>query len=50
MPIHDPGVNAGADEHGPYIELSFELPRGCYATVVLREIMKNEQGSRDVGS
>lgn len=42
MPIHDPQIGGGADEHGPYVHLSFELPRGCFATVVLREIMKNE--------
>ena len=40
MPIKDADVSAGADEHGPYIRLAFELPRGCFATAVLREIMK----------
>lgn len=39
--IDQPSVEAGGDEHGPFIQVQFELPRGCYATVVLREIMKN---------
>ena len=38
--LKHPEVSAGADEHGPYIKTSFELPRGAYATMVLREIMK----------
>lgn len=38
---HD--VEGGADEHGPYIHVSFELPRGMYATVALREIMKVQE-------
>lgn len=36
----DPAVDAGADQHGPFIRLRFELPRGSYATSVLNEIMK----------
>lgn len=46
--IRDPDVSCGADEHGPYVRLAFEMPRGCYATVVLREIMKPEP--KDAGS
>ena len=33
-------ARGGVDEHGPYVRLAFELPRGSFATVVLREIMK----------
>ena len=33
-------VDGGMDEHGPYIRVAFDLPRGIYATVALREIMK----------
>lgn len=33
-------VDAGGDEFGPYVELSFNLPPGCYATMILREICK----------
>lgn len=43
VPITDPQVEAGGDEHGPYIRCAFELPPGAFATVVLREIMKPEQ-------
>lgn len=34
-------VEAGADEHGPFVELSVTLPSGCYATMFLREICKD---------
>ncbi len=35
-------IESGLDEHGPYIRVAFDLPRGVYATVVLREIMKTD--------
>ncbi|MEM9345105.1 MAG: tRNA pseudouridine(13) synthase TruD [Planctomycetota bacterium] len=38
--LKDPDLSGGVDEHGPYIKASFELPRGAYATMVLREVMK----------
>jgi len=38
--LADPTISAGADEHGGYIELTFAAPSGCYATTVLREVMK----------
>ncbi|XAM01223.1 tRNA pseudouridine(13) synthase TruD [Phycisphaeraceae bacterium D3-23] len=38
--LKSPEVSAGVDEHGPYIKTSFELPRGAYATMVMRELMK----------
>jgi tRNA pseudouridine13 synthase len=38
-----PEVDAGVDEHGHYVRVAFDLPAGMYATVVLREIMKDEQ-------
>lgn len=38
----DPDISGGVDEHGPYVRLSFELPRGSFATVILREIMKSD--------
>jgi tRNA pseudouridine13 synthase len=31
---------AGKDNRGEFLELAFDAPSGCYATVVLREIMK----------
>ena len=38
--LKDPQAEAGADEHGPYIEVRFTAAPGCFATVALREIMK----------
>jgi len=35
-----PELEAGLDEHGQYIRVAFDLPRGAFATVVLEEIMK----------
>ena len=35
-------LSAGADEHGEYLWLAFVAPPGSYATVALREIMKDE--------
>ncbi len=35
-------LDSGFDEHGPYIRAAFDLPRGSYATVVLREIIGDD--------
>lgn len=40
VPLIDPEVEGGVDEHGAYVRCAFELPRGSFATVVLREVMK----------
>ncbi|GJQ30272.1 MAG: tRNA pseudouridine synthase D [Phycisphaerae bacterium] len=40
VPLIAPEVEGGVDEHGPYIRCAFELPRGAFATTVLREILK----------
>jgi tRNA pseudouridine13 synthase len=40
VPVIDPEVEGGVDEHGAYIRCAFELPRGSFATVVMRELMK----------
>lgn len=37
-------LDSGSDEHGVYIEVSFIAPPGCYATVLLGEIMKGDVG------
>lgn len=34
-------VELGADRSGPYLELRFSLPRGCYATSLLRELFSD---------
>lgn len=33
-------LDNGNDEHGPFVELRFTLPSGCYATMILRETCK----------
>jgi len=40
VPMRDPVIWSGIDRDGTYIHVAFELPRGSYATIVLREIMK----------
>jgi tRNA pseudouridine13 synthase len=40
VPIGNLEVEGGVDGHGGYIRLAFDLRRGAYATVLLREIMK----------
>jgi tRNA pseudouridine13 synthase len=45
IPLIDPEAEGGVDEHGAYVRVAFELPRGSFATVVLREIMKPQNGS-----
>lgn len=40
VPVIDPEVEGGVDEHGPYIRCAFELPAGAFATVVMDELMK----------
>jgi tRNA pseudouridine13 synthase len=39
----DTQLAAGVDEHGPHITVAFTLPAGSYATVLLRELMKNDK-------
>ena len=38
--LRDPEVADGSDDHGPFVKLAFEMPRGAFATIVLREVMK----------
>ena len=45
MRVGDPHVEAGVDEHGAYIRVVFDLPRGGYATSVLAELMGGEPRS-----
>ena len=45
VPVRDVTYGAGADEHGPFLRVSFELGRGVYATSVMAEVMKNSRGA-----
>ncbi|MEJ5260420.1 MAG: tRNA pseudouridine(13) synthase TruD [Anaerohalosphaeraceae bacterium] len=35
-------IETGQDDKGEYLQLSFELDSGCYATILLRELMKKD--------
>jgi tRNA pseudouridine13 synthase len=39
----DVELAAGVDEHGPHITVAFTLPAGCFATVLMRELMKVDE-------
>jgi tRNA pseudouridine13 synthase len=41
FPLEDCGALQGEDAAGDYLEISFKLPPGAYATAVLREIFKS---------
>lgn len=46
--LGSPDIEGGLDEHGPYVRCVFDLPRGAFATEVMREIMKTPvEGERD---
>jgi len=40
FPVSQAAVALGADHAGPYLEMRFVLPRGCYATALLRELFR----------
>jgi tRNA pseudouridine13 synthase len=40
VPLENPAATTGSDANGRYLELSFTLPPGSYATCVTREICK----------
>ena len=35
-------ASCGVDEYGSFVRLQFIMPKGAFATVVLRELMKND--------
>ncbi|HXE52611.1 MAG TPA: tRNA pseudouridine(13) synthase TruD [Tepidisphaeraceae bacterium] len=39
----DIDLAAGVDEHGPHMTVAFTLPAGSFATVLLRELTKNDR-------
>ncbi len=49
VPLTDPDVEGGVDEHGPYVKCAFELPRGAFATTVMEEVCKTrlDEGEHD---
>lgn len=40
VPLSNPDIESGVDEHGAFIKCVFELPRGSFATTVMAELMK----------
>jgi tRNA pseudouridine13 synthase len=44
VPLTNTDCEGGLDEHGPYVRVVFDLPRGAFATAVLPEIMKGGGG------
>ena len=42
VPLRNAAIEGGVDEHGNFIRVSFDLPRGAYATIAMREIMKSD--------
>lgn len=42
MAVTETALRFAVDEHGPFLELAFVLPKGAYATEVMREVMKVE--------
>jgi tRNA pseudouridine13 synthase len=50
LPLTEVDVEGGCDEHGTYVQLRFSLPRGAFATTVLREVMKGDGREHPWGS
>ncbi|MCA9291451.1 MAG: tRNA pseudouridine(13) synthase TruD [Phycisphaerales bacterium] len=49
VPLRNTEIEGGVDEHGAFVRVAFDLPRGAYATVVLRELMKGGAGDDEEG-
>ena len=39
VPVVEPSCEGGFDEHGPYVQIGFVLPKGSYATAVERHLI-----------
>ena len=50
IPVGEGCVESGEDEFGSFIEVSFTLPRGSFATAILREIMKTGNRAQPWGT
>jgi tRNA pseudouridine13 synthase len=44
---NDIRLEGGVDDRGPHITVAFNLPAGSYATVLLRELMKNVETTNE---
>jgi len=44
---HDASIDLAADGRGPYLGFTFTLPRGCYATAMLRELFASPTAEGD---
>lgn len=40
-------IEGSFDEHGPFVRIAFDLPKGAYATVLLRELMLVDEATPD---
>jgi tRNA pseudouridine13 synthase len=40
--LKDAQLESGVDDHGGFITVAFTLPPGAYATILMRELMKND--------
>ncbi|MFH0982454.1 MAG: tRNA pseudouridine(13) synthase TruD [Planctomycetota bacterium] len=49
VPLGDQAASAGEDDHGPYLQVSFTLPPGSYATCITREICKEARSTVSPG-
>ncbi|MBX3386544.1 MAG: tRNA pseudouridine(13) synthase TruD [Phycisphaeraceae bacterium] len=47
VPLTQPDIESGVDEHGTFIKCVFELPRGAFATTVMAEVMKPSRDDSD---
>ncbi len=45
--VSDADISLGADDRGAYLLLRFTLPRGCYATALLRELFDLTEPTSD---
>lgn len=43
----DPDIAGGVDDHGAFVLVAFTLPAGSFATVLLRELMRNDVKAED---
>jgi tRNA pseudouridine13 synthase len=43
VPVSDAALQPGSDDRGPYLQISFILPAGAYATNVTRELCKTDE-------